>query len=75
MIEDMSTERLAVRRMFGTEAVLVGSVGTVRAPGRLEIIVDGRRLAAASTFQELLVRAIGRASRRLGRPPVAVGIR
>lgn len=56
-----------VKRMFGASAAIDGSFGTTDQPGELRIVLDGRLIGEAATFQGALkaaMREIGLQQRR-----------
>lgn len=54
MIDEISRDTGIVRRLFGVDAVLVGSIGTARGPGRLVVTVDGIELGSGATLAEAI---------------------
>ena len=55
----LTEERLqqTVQRLFGHQARLAGTIGTVAQPGRLEIHIGRQTVAIAATFQAALTAA------------------
>ena len=55
----LTEERLqqTVQRLFGHQARLAGTIGTVAQPGRLEIHIGRQTVASAATFQAALTAA------------------
>jgi hypothetical protein len=42
------------KRLFGAGARLDGSIGTVRHPGELRILLDGRLIGSGPTFEQAI---------------------
>lgn len=58
---EYEAQRNTVLRLFGSSAVLGGTLGTPSHPGRLEITLDGTQIGVGPNFQA----AIQAASRHL----------
>jgi hypothetical protein len=56
-IIEFEAQHNTIRRMFGHNAVLTGSIGTPSCPGRMEIHLDGRQIGVGGNFQEAMTAA------------------
>lgn len=51
-----------VKRIFGPAAAVAGSIGTVRRPGEIRIVVEGAALGVGRTFEAALQAALATAA-------------
>jgi hypothetical protein len=62
MEESIYRQRQTIQRLFGPAATITGAMDSHLAPGRVEIHVDGQRLACGRMFQQAVTIATRKAA-------------